>query len=215
MTTTFEPLFFDQFTRDKASAFRRIASRTRGSHQADELKSEAWLIAIALGKRAGQSINLGDEAEQEKVLARLYKRFVEFVGGKLKESIDQETNEERSWHERLAAPQEVEPLTQLLRHAEESAAAPRKGFSQYSAYVILLERCEGSFTAVASYLGVSFATLKKRIELLSEHADIQPSLFDGIEEVDPYFEPRAAWLKRLWDDWAQRSRRILQAILQR
>lgn len=141
------------------------------------MKSEAWLIAIEIGARRGASIDLASPAEHDTVLAWLYKRYVDYVNGKLKESIDQKLDGAGPWHERLAAPQELDPLAQLLRYAEETADLPMKGFSQFSAYMILLKRCEMNFTKVAAYLDISFFTLRKRIEIASDHANIQPSIW--------------------------------------
>lgn len=200
------PLYFERFKRDRASAFARIANRTRGTHDTEDLKSEAWFMAIEIGKRRGCPVDLSSPAEQDTVLAWLYKRFVDFVAGKRKESIDQDLDNSHSWHERFAAPEEADPLRQLIRLDDEGTAnLPMKGFSQFSAYMILLKRCELNLLKLAAYLAISFVALRKRIEDASDHADRQPSIFDGTEVVDPTFLPRAGRIRRLWDAWRTRA----------
>jgi len=76
-----------------------------------------------------------------------------------------------------------------------------KGFSEYSAYIVLLERCEMSVHKLADYLSISFSTLRRRIHGALEFADRQPSLFDEIEGVDIQFVPKAAWIRHLSAGW--------------
>lgn len=205
------PLAFEQFTRDQAAAFERIARRTRGTHDADDLISEAWFIAVEIGKRRCAPVDLLNRAEQDQVLAWLYKRFVDYVGGKLKESIDADCDESRSWHDRLAAPDESDPLSQLLRTDDESGTSlPAKGFSQYSAYMLLLKRCEMNVVKLAEYLAVSFVTLRRRINDASDHADVQPSIFDTSESIDPDFVTRRSWMHTVWKGW-QRTKGVFES----
>lgn len=195
------PLAFEQFKRDRMADFERISRKTRGTHDAEDLKSEAWLIAREIGERRGCRVDLFSPAEQDTVLAWIYKRFVEFVRGKQKESLDQEVDEESSpWHERLAAPEETNPLNQILQ-LDEQATLPMKGFSQFSAYMILLKRCEMKPLQLATYLAISFVTLRKRIWASRDEAERQPSLFDRTDTVDPEFIPKACWLMRLASKW--------------
>ena len=191
MTGEFWPLSFERFLDAQTGALRKIASKTRGSHSLDDLQSEAWLISIQIGKRWGASIDLASPATQTTVLAWLYKRFVDYVDGKLKHSLDHVDDDAIPWHERLAAPQELEPLAQLERTVDEAIELPTKGFSQFTAYMILLKRCELNLTKLAAYLDVSFKTLQRRVEAASEHANLQPSMFDSIEAIPAMFEPRA------------------------
>lgn len=197
MTAEFRPLSFEHFLESQAASLKRIANKTRGSHDADDLRAEAWLVAIEIGKRAGAAIDLGHPANQDTVLAWLYKRFVAYVDGKLKQSIDQIDGDSMPWHERLAAPREVEPLAQLIRADEEATELPAKGFSQFTAYMVLLKRCELSLAKLATYLDITFPTLQRRVETVSAHADVQPSMFDGVETVPKEFEPRSQIVRRL------------------
>lgn len=203
MTDELRPLRFEQFIADRRADFKRIARRTRGDHDTDDLISEAWCLALDIGKRRGYPVDFGHPAECDQVLAWLYKRTVDFVRGKLKQSLDDDGDDALpSWHERLAAPSQFDPLQHLLRAAEEhSEGLPTKGFSQYSAYMILLKRCEMNVHQLADYLAVTFQTLRNRIEGASGHADRQPSLFDFTESIDPTFVTRLSWMRRLWECW--------------
>lgn len=63
-------------------------------------------------------------------------------------------------------------------------ASARKSFSQYSAYVVLLERFGTNVLRLTEYLSVSLGTLRKRIEDAREQAGRQPSMFDGVCAID-------------------------------
>lgn len=207
---TIDPLLlaFEQFKRQRAAALGRIAKATRGTHDAQDMESEAWFTARKIGEKRGYRVDLFDPIEQEIVLGWLYKRFVTFVNGKRKESIDQEPtgDESGTWRECLAAPEETNPLTQLLQLDEDAAQAlPMKGFSEFSAYMILLKRCEMRPAKLADYLAVSFQTLCAKIQRAQDWAAHQPSLFDGLENVDRAFVSRADWIKRLWMGWQERK----------
>lgn len=207
-----EPLpdAFEKFKRDQKAAFTRIARATRGTHDVGDLESEAWLIAIEIGKRRGCRVDLSNQAEQDQVLAWLYKRFVDFVAGKFKQSIDQESDAESTWHERLAASEDSDPLEQLIRIDDQQVpiASAKKSFSQYSAYVVLLERFGTNVLRLTEYLSVSLGTLKKRIEGAREHAGRQPSLFDGVCAIDTSFMPRVVWIRNLREDWCAKVARF-------
>jgi len=99
-------LAFEQFIRNHASAFKTIARKSRGTHDADDVKSEAWVIAVEIGKGRGCRLDLSNHAEQKQVLAWLYNRCVVFIRGKHKESLDQESENAPAWHDRLAAPED-------------------------------------------------------------------------------------------------------------
>jgi DNA-directed RNA polymerase specialized sigma24 family protein len=202
------PLAFEKFKRDQASAFERIARRTRGTHDAQDLVSEAWLIAIDIGKRRGAPVDLSNRAEQDQVLAWLYKRFVDYVRGKRKESIDCEQDDHsRPWHERLATPADSDPLAQLIRNDEELSLTAH-GYSQYSAYITLLRRFEFSLLKLADYLAITFATLSKRIEDARDLVNRQPTLFDRTEQIDPDFDSRPGWMRKLWERCQSRTGRL-------
>lgn len=209
---TVEPLpdAFEKFKRDQRAALARIARATRGTHDVGDMESEAWLIAIEIGKRRTQRVDLSNPAEQDQVLAWLYKRFVDFVAGKLKESIDQTSDTESTWHDRLVASEDSDPLEQLIRIDDQQPpiTSISKGFSQYSAYIVLLQRCGTSVLVLAEYLCVSLQTLKKRIEDAKEHADRQPSLFDHVAEIDAAFVPRVVWIQNLRAKWCARAARF-------
>lgn len=208
---TVEPQAFEQFEIDQRAAISRIARATRGTHNADEVTSEAWILAQEIGAKRDRRMDLSDPSEQDTLLGWLYTRFVKFVKGKFtKTSLDQEPGENTpSWHELLAAPEESEPLNQLIHWDElsESQAIPVQGYTEFSAYIILLKRCDLDLTKLASYLAISFDTLKRRIDRAQDRANHQPSLFDGVERIDPGFLPRQPWINKLLSQWRARKRK--------
>ena len=211
------PLAFEEFKRDQILALGRIARRTRCTHDAQDLISEAWLLAVEIGKRRGTPVDLSTHAEQDQLLAWLYKRFVDYVGGKCKESLDGKQDDESSpWHERLATPPDSDPLAQLIRSDEELSLAAH-GYSEYCAYLTLLKRFELNLLRLADHLAITFVTLRRRMETARELADRQPTLFDQTEQIDPDFCSRPGWMRKVWEhcqrhtgrlsEWLSKSRR--------
>ncbi len=177
-----QPLSFEKFRRDQSSAFERIARRTRGTHDAQDLISEAWLIAIEIGNRRGAHVDLSNRAEQDQVLAWLYKRFVDYVRGKRTESLEHDQDADSlPWQDRLATPPESDPLAQLIS-SDSERSLDAQGYSEYCAYVTLLKRFELNLLKLADYLAITFVTLRKRIENARDLADRQPTLFDRTDK---------------------------------
>lgn len=158
---------------------------------------------MEIGKKQERRLDLLAPTDQRTVLAWLYKRSVDYVNGKRNESIDQPTDDEsRSWCDLLPASSESDPLVQLERldEQERSVSIAHKGFSQYSAYMILLSRCEMSLLKLADYLSISFPALRQRIERAGEHANRQLSLFE-FSDLDSRFIPRTVAIRQARSTW--------------
>lgn len=59
----------------------------------------------------------------------------------------------------------------------------------FAAYVLLLIRVEWELRDLAALLWISVETLRNRMARCAELVGIQPTLFDGIDQIDLKFEP--------------------------
>jgi hypothetical protein len=91
----------------------------------------------------------------------------------------------------LRAPHDTDPqIRQILREERrEFLEVVRKSYSQAAAYVLLLIRVEWELRDLADLLWIGVETLRKRIARCADLAGMQPTLFDGIDHIDPDFTP--------------------------
>ncbi len=198
MTSSVEAL--NAFLSTKASALRRIASKTRGDLAFEDVKQEAWLVASDIGKRRGYDIDFADPQDAELVLAWLYKRHVQFAEKQSRNAvrIDKDWDDGESAGSALArlltAPGHTDPVVQMvqLEEAEAYAVIARHSFSQAAAYVVLLTRFDWDAQALADDLLIALPSLRLRMRLAGIKVKFQPSFFDGISQVDPSFAPTPA-----------------------
>lgn len=211
------PDSFHEFQRAQYCALRRIARLTVRRLTADDLMSEAWILACDISTRRGTPLRLREEREQDLLLAWLYNRFVRFERGNLPTySLDTDAeDDELPWHERLASSEDADPLRCLLRLDEETETT-MSSFSEFAAYLALLRRFHDG-KKLASYLSIPLAVLRRRMDCARERAQQQATLFDGVETVDAHFVTRASWFDRLrlrwetgksvWRSWTARETR--------
>jgi hypothetical protein len=184
----------------------RIAYKSEGEVTADDLASEAWLMAAELSPEHEAPPDPGDKAFQQKLLGRLYNRFVKFADKRLKYAVrldKEETNDSgdtmpNAVAASLAAPEQYEPLFALARDEaaaeadvdEESKLACR--FAEAVAYVRLFHAFDQDRGAISDHLLIARCTLRRRVKRAEMTVEIQPSLFDGVASVPPDFVPPPA-----------------------
>lgn len=187
-----------QFLETKKPALRRIAYRTRQEVTPEDVSQSAWLIAIDIEERLGRPIDFADRDDQETVIAWLYNKFVNYAEKRVRFAVkidqasadaDSESPGERELRT-LAAPLDSDPLENLDRQEEEQAQRDLidASYSEAAAYALLLLRFQWDWRALAAYLHIVVETLRIRVERAASRARIQPSLFDGIDTIDPAFQ---------------------------
>lgn len=201
---------FECFLSSRHANLRRIAGRTRGEVSVDELASEAWLQAIEIGQKRDWPFDFRDEEAQDTLLAWLHNRFVKYADKAVRYAVKLDRDWDVEDGERtgvalaklLTAPIGSDPKVrqQALEEAEELTAVVHRRYSEAAAYVLLLVRVDWDLADLAALLWVGVATMRQRLKPSGLLTRVQPSLFDGVEQIDPDFEP---WRKR---------RRVLRAL---
>lgn len=189
---------FKEFLDSRADDLAFISRQSRGEVTIGDLGSDAWLVALEIANSRGHAVDFESPSDQDEILRRLYNRSVKFTEKKVRNAFkldrDHDPNENKSgsWSNRAVAPPGSEPLDVLLKREEEAARRDiqsRLGYSQASAYVLLLFRFESDIPAVSAHLAITPVTFVKRLRHAVQYVRIQPSLFDKTERLDPNFLP--------------------------
>jgi hypothetical protein len=193
--TTAVTAFIAERRRDLVS----IAYYSRGEASVDDVLQTAWVAAHEIGLERGYPINEQDRDDQELLLKRLRREF----GGRDRAlrsawrlglgSNDEELSDKAAAIARqLSASPDADPLIRLVldEESEKRRWLIAQSFSEASAYVLLLIRFGGNARALAVYLRVSFDCLRSSLGRAVEVMRMQPSLFDGLEVIDPEFSAR-------------------------
>jgi hypothetical protein len=190
---------FPVFLQTKRSDLSRIAARTKGEVPADELASEAWLMAIEIGQHRGWTFDFADEEDQDTLFAWMHNRFVKYADKAIRNAVKLDRDWDSEDSERagaaiarlLMAPLDSDPQMRLQLHEEqhELLAIVRHSYSEAAAYILLLVRVDWHAEDLASLLWIGVGALRQRLKTSGLRARVQPSLFDGIEVIDPEFSP--------------------------
>lgn len=194
---------FEVFLANRHADLRRIASRTRGEFSGDDLAAEAWLLAIEIGQKRGWPFNFLDEDDQDTLFAWLHNRFVRYAEKAVRYAVrldrdwDSEDSEQTgsALARLLTAPLDTDPQIrqQAIDEQGDLVAAVMRSYSEATAYVLLLIRVDWHLEDLADLLLIGCGTLKQRLRASGLRARVQPSLFDGVDRIDPDFDP---WRKR-------------------
>lgn len=76
---------------------------------------------------------------------------------------------------------------QLHEEREDLLAIFRYSYSEAAAYLLLLMRLDWHMEDLAALLWISVGAARQRLRVSGLRARVQPSLFDGIETIDPDF----------------------------
>ena len=187
---------FADFLRQRRNDLHRIVRQSRDRMELQEMESEAWVAAQMLSDRWNRALDFRDAVDQDALLGRLYAQLVKWTGmsvrnnGKRDRSLDDE-DRGSVLANLLRAPHDTDPeIRQILREERrEFLEVVRASYSQAAAYVLLLIRVEWELRDLASLLWIGVATLRARIARCAELSGMQPTLFDGIDHIDPDFTP--------------------------
>ena len=193
---------FTDFTRARASDLRRIASHTRGEYTFDDVCQEAWLTIMRIHERRGVPPDLYSPIDQNEILGWLYNEVVKFPDKSIRYAVklDKDWDNDDSdaliniLERFLAAPEESDPLVQMLREEDQfdPLSLITHSYSQTAAYIILLQRFNWNLQLLANHLHQVADTVRRKILASSVLMKIQPSLFDGITQIALDFIPLAS-----------------------
>lgn len=208
---------FEVFSRERRNDLKRIAYATRGEMTADDLTSEAWLLAQDIEEKLGRPFDFASELDQDRLLAWMYSKFVKYADKAVRNAVkldvgwDDEAEEGAGVRlsKLLTAPDNSDPHKQRMAQEEslELLQAVRRSYSQAAAFVILLVRTDWDVRALAADLWLGVATLRRRMGQAADLATRQSTLFDGVEEIPLDFAPyrRRRRLQRLFDAALQKQ----------
>lgn len=187
------------FQASRQKDFQQIARATQGEYSAEDLENEAWVIADQIGKKRGADIDFADPDDQQLVMRWLYNEVVRYTDKNVRCAVrldkDWDMEDSESAENRLAAllePQSWSDWHQSSDFEEEQLALLKIieiSYSQFSAYMILLNRFGWDLEELADALKFALARIENRIAASHKHMSFQPSLFDRIEMVDRDFKP--------------------------
>ncbi|MEW9573289.1 hypothetical protein ABQJ54_16150 [Rhodanobacter sp. Si-c] len=215
---------FETFRLERRKDLRRIARATNGEMEADELLSEAFFLTMEIEEKMNRMLDLTLASDQSILLGWLYARFVRYADKTMQYSIkldagwDDDTGELTTGAKlssQLAAPETEDPLTRqvMAEDHQQQLETVQASYSEASAYTLLLIEWSWDFKGLAAHLLLGCTkTLRNRVALAAEKQRCQPSLFDGIEHIDPRFRPtRSRGTNRAMKvlrDWFSRWRSI-------
>lgn len=174
----------------------------------DDMASESWILAIEIGQRRGWAFDFGDQDDQDTLLAWMHNRFVKYAEKAVRYAIKLDRNWDNDDGEQtgaalarlLTAPIDTDPQVrqQALEEKDDLIAVIQQSYSEASAYVLLLVRVDWHLEDLAGLLQIGQDALKQRLRASGLRARVQPTLFDGIDKIDPDFEPRRRlrWMSR-------------------
>ena len=174
----------------------------------DDMVSESWILAIEIGQRRGWNFDFFDQDDQDTLLAWMHNRFVKYAEKAVRYAIKLDRNWDNDDGEQtgaalarlLTAPIDTDPQVrqQALEEKDDLIAVIQQSYSEASAYVLLLVRVDWHLEDLAGLLQIGQGALKQRLRASGLRARVQPTLFDGIDKIDPDFEPqrRRRWMSR-------------------
>jgi len=185
------------FLHQRRNDLRRIVRQSPDRMELEEMESEAWVAAQMLSDRWNRALDFLDAADQDALLGRLYAKLVKWPGVSVRHALQLDHGSSGDEDHRptlanlLKAPHDTDPqIRQILREERmEFLKAVRASYSQAAAYVLLLIRVEWELRDLANLLWIGTATLRARIARCAELSGVQPTLFDGIDHIDPGFKP--------------------------
>lgn len=188
---------FADFLSHRRNDLRRIVRQSPDRMELQEMESEAWVAAQALSDCRNRALDFRDAVDQDALLGRLYTKLVKWPGVSVRYALrlDHGPADDEDHHPTLAsllrAPHDTDPqIRQILREEHrEFLKVVRASYSQAAAYVLLLIRVEWELRDLADLLWIGVDTLRKRMARCAELSSMQPTLFDGVDRIDPGFEP--------------------------
>ena len=188
---------FADFLRHRRNDLRRIVRNSPNCLELCEVESEVWIVAKKLSERWNRALDFRDASDQDALMGRLYAELVKWTGMSVRHAwhLDHGPSDDEDHRPTLAsmlrAPHDSDPeFRQVLR--EERLAlleVVRGSYSQAAAYALLLIRVEWELRDLANLLWIGVETLRHRMAHCAELAGIQPTLFDGVDQIDLDFEP--------------------------
>lgn len=155
---------FQKFVKQRKSDLERIARRTSGEHEFQDVEGEAFVMAADIGRRRGYDIDWSSEPDQKLVLAYVFQKLVHYeernvrFAVRLDKSVEDEDGEfVHPLVRRLASDGGRDPLARLIEREDNEAWRARKRYCLATAWIRMLEHFDGRMLSVADHLLVSLS----------------------------------------------------------
>lgn len=156
---------FQLFIVQRKKDLQRIARRTRGECQFDDIVNEAWIMASSLQTSEGGLLDLADVGCQERLLSYLYQHLVRYTEQNIRHAVrldhaPTDSNDGGDVHPLaylLVSNDGRDSLHALLEREAEAELESGLGIhgSLAAAYVFLLRRFDNKMSSVADHLRIS------------------------------------------------------------
>lgn len=186
--------FIKEFLEEIRGDLRRIANRTKGEIDLEDLENEAYFSLEEFVEKYERKPNKFDIADQKWVLSRLFNKFIKWTDHNFKNALrihSLEDDNGESWVLELPAPENSSPLVEILFQEELSTHQTllETNYSEAKAYVVTFDNFNQDKKTISSYFYITSQTLNKRFCRALILLGNQPSLFDFIETIDDSFNP--------------------------
>jgi len=188
---------FLAFIKRRQANFVGLARATRNQSSPDDLKQEAWIMALEIGERQQRQINFGDVQDEQLILGALNIKYVK-RGTKsvryalsIDQTVDGDDGEINPWANSLVAQETADPIISLmqLESALDEKTLLANSYSQAVAYVRIFVHFKNYRDQVCAHLCISGNTLRNRVHTAAQSVRVQASLFDGVERIADNFMP--------------------------
>ena len=202
---------FLKFLFDVKPKLALIARHTRGEYNIEDVRNEAWLLLHELRQKR-QAVDLACSADRNKLLSYLYQKLVRYTETRIRfaSRLEADSSEDDAVAardriaERLAAPEEMDPLRVLLafESARDNPMEPPSHESPASALVVLLRAFDNNMTRLADYLLISVSHSYRCYAKAKRLAIFQRPLRAPISATEEQLIPRP------WRRFRIRERRV-------
>ncbi len=187
-------LFIEEFLEEIRTDLRRIAYRTKGEIDLEDLENEAYFLLEEFAEKYERNPNRFDVDDQKWILSRLFNKFIKWTDHNFKNALrinSLEDDNGESWILELPAPESSSPLVEILFKEELSVhqSLLDNSYSEAKAYVVTFDNFNQDKKTISSYFYITTDTLNKRFCRALILLGNQPSLFDFIETIDESFNP--------------------------
>lgn len=183
---------------------RHISCHTDGEFTVDDLKNEAWLLAVDLYEKR-TDMPISSPSFQKLISAHLFSRLCKYTSKTTRYAVrlddmndNADDNSKNRWLESLTATSENDPISKLCRIEEmqEQEKQLQFNYSEAVAYYSFLENFKKDRQAIAEHLALSWRWIWYKIKRARYWMQQQSSLFDGIEIIEEDFMPPHCQRKR-------------------
>jgi hypothetical protein len=185
-----------RFFRECRGDLMRIVRATRGELEEGDVQGTAYEIAVEIQAGRGKAFDFDADTDRNQLLKWMYARLVKFADkqSRYAVSLDQDQDEDRPTQATLIArgirAHESSDPAVLLEREQDERAVEQEVLARYSelvAYLFLFRRFD-TRKRLAAFLRIHGSTLGCRVRR-AHRRSAHPSLFDGIEQIDPDFQP--------------------------